>query len=249
VRSIRPFLVAGALGGVCGGVAAATFQWLVTESEIRAALEIEHARSPGDHDHLFGRTTQVVGGMLATAFYGIAVGLVFGVVLARVWHLLGRRSILFRVASVAGCAYLAWSLVPMLKYPPNPPGVGDPDTVGTRTVEFLTFLGASVVLVVVAALLWGWASGRGIDGAPRAGIAVAAYGLLLAVCLVLWPGAVSADALPADLVWRFRIDSLVQTALLWIVLALATAAILEASVERAPSATSIDEQVHRTADT
>jgi tetrahydromethanopterin S-methyltransferase F subunit len=227
VRSIRPFLLAGALGGVCGGVVAATFQWLVTEVQIRAALELEHASAIEDHEELFGRTTQVAGGMLATTIYGIVIGVVFGVVLARVWHLLGARSTMARVASVAGCGYLAWSLVPLLKYPPNPPGVGDPDTVGARTIDYLTFLGASIVLVVLAAMLWRWTGGRRLDAPSRVAITIGGYGLLLAVCVVVWPSGASADGLPADLVWRFRVDSLVQTTLLWIVVALVVASVLE----------------------
>jgi hypothetical protein len=224
VRTIRSFLVAGAVGGLCGGCAAAVFQWLVTEHEIRAALKLEAADT---HEEMFSRTTQLLGGMAAAVIYGVVIGVVFAVVLAKVWHRLGPTPIVARVGLLAASAYLAWSLAPELKYPPNPPSVGDPDTVGRRTVEYLTFLGASVVLMILAWVLWAWLTERGLDGARRMATAVGAYLALLGLAMVAWPEPASAGSTPADLVWRFRIDSLLQTALLWLVLWLVCSAVLE----------------------
>ena len=63
---------------------------------------------------------------------------------------------------------MALVLIPALKYPPNPPTVGDPDTIGQRSTQFLLLMAASVV-VVVGRLVPVEASSptRGWGGAPR----------------------------------------------------------------------------------
>jgi predicted cobalt transporter CbtA len=45
--------------------------------------------------------------------------------------------------------------------------------------------------------------------------------------VVAWPKSAPAGSAPADLIWHFRIDSLLQTALLWLVLWLVMSVVLE----------------------
>ena len=56
-------------------------------------------------------------------------------------------------AAAVRCALLAVYLVPFLKYPANPPAVGDPDTLGKRTTLYFLMMLLSVLLAVGAVIL------------------------------------------------------------------------------------------------
>jgi Probable cobalt transporter subunit (CbtA) len=63
--------------------------------------------------------------------------------------------------------FVAAYLTPFIKYPPNPPSVGDPETIGRRTALYLVLVLLSIAAMVLAVrarqgLVPGWA-----DGTPR----------------------------------------------------------------------------------
>ena len=124
-----------------------------------------------------------------------------------------------RPALLAG-AILAGALtvMPFLKYPPNPPGVGDPATLSERQWKYLALIFLSLVALAAAARLSGWLRERGWADEERlvaVGLAVVVpLGLL---CAVLPPFSDPVEV-PANLLWRFRIASLGGNLLLWGVL-------------------------------
>jgi predicted cobalt transporter CbtA len=213
--------------GLVAGLLLALYTLVVVEPTIDRAVDLEerlaegHASSDGhshadDEEPMFSRGTQVGGGMAATMIYAAIVAAVFGTVLASIRHRLPLLSELGRVVWLAAVTFGAVALVPALKYPANPPAVGDPDTVNERTLLYLVLIGLSVALAVGLVRLSGWLRHR-LDDATRV-VAVAAatvvgYGLLLA----LLPGSPDTidPAVPAQLVWDFRLRSLGGLALLW----------------------------------
>ncbi|MGH9117368.1 MAG: CbtA family protein [Acidimicrobiales bacterium] len=213
------FLGRALLAGVAGGLAGAVFLWLVVEPVIRLALEVEATR-PADaagHAETFGRGVQVVGGMLAAVLYGVLLATIFGVVFMTIRHRMAVPTDFLRSLALAGCAFAAVGLVPALKYPANPPAVGDPDTVGQRTVLYLILLAYGVVVVFAA---WRWAGvlrARGTSQPARVtlvGVAVVAVVGLAYAVLPPNPDAVPSDV-PAEVLWRFRIASLAGLAVVW----------------------------------
>ena len=90
---------------------------------------------------------------------------------------------------LAAGAFVAVYLVPFLKYPPNPPAVGQSDTIGDATGWYLVMVLVSVVLAI-AAVLFGPAAGTtgfgawngrllaagGLSGGDRRGDGAAADG-------------------------------------------------------------------------
>ncbi|MCX7619292.1 MAG: CbtA family protein [Acidimicrobiales bacterium] len=218
---IKAFLWRGALAGVIAGGVASLFQLTVTEREIRAALAFEEVPL---HDHgahhaaeeMFSRSTQVVGGMLAVVLYGLCLGVVFAFALALVARRIDGATWFARAIKLAALLFVGWVLIPQLKYPANPPAVGDPETVGQRTASYGALLVIGLVVVFGALWLWHWASERGLEEITRfvvvAGVAIAAVG----VAYVVLPAAPDQNALPADLIWRFRVESLATNAILWI---------------------------------
>lgn len=216
--NIKAFLGRGALAGIAGGTAAALYQWIVTEDQIRIALEIEAANSSGHGDEMFSRGTQVIGGMLAAGIYGLFLGVVFGFVSAILWRALPGSSAFAKSIRLAVVVFVAWVLVPALKYPANPPAVGDPDTVGQRTASYLALMTLSLLLAYGAWMLWSWLTERGLDGARRFAAVAGAYLAAVTVAYVAFPANPDSLDAPANLIWHFRIDSLAGNALLWLVM-------------------------------
>jgi hypothetical protein len=182
--SMKTFLWRGLTAGAMGGAVAAVFLRLLTETQIGWAIQFEDASGlgapPGEAPE-FTRTVQNLGGMLGAVIYGMVLGVVIGFTVAAAHHLLSGRNEFQRVAKVVGAAFVAVVVVPSLKYPPNPPTVGDPDTIDDRTVSYLLLMAFGVAAVFAALYFWRWVSARGFDGGKRflavAGMFVSLVGL------------------------------------------------------------------------
>jgi predicted cobalt transporter CbtA len=219
-RLVLAGLIAGALAGV--------FSLLVTERAIAPALDLEEARAAaaGSHEHgveLFSRGTQLVGGFLGTLVAGVVLAVVFAAVYGLVRHRLAGRTDFARVTLLAAIGFGIVALLPALKIPANPPAVGDPDTVGTRTAIYGAVLLCGIVAAMLVSALVGFLHNRGAGTAATTTAAVAAAAVLLALVLVLVPDspdAIAADV-PASVVWNFRLASLGQLTVLWTALGLA----------------------------
>ncbi len=142
---------------------------------------------------------------------------IFGLVFIAIRHRMAVPNDFLRSLALAGCAFAAVGLIPGLKYPATPPGVGDRDTVGQRTALYLILLAYGIVVVVAA---WRWARAlreRGTSQPARVtliGVAVVGVVGLAYAVLPASPDAIPADV-PADVVWRFRITSLAGLAVVW----------------------------------
>jgi hypothetical protein len=216
----------GLLAGVAAGVAAALVSLLVVEGPIRDALAVEEARSAaaGDHGHdeLFTRPTQVLGGMVAAIAVALCLALIFAVVFAQLRHRLPGAGDFGRSVWLAAAGFGTVALLPWLKYPANPPGVGDPQTVSGRTVQYFSLIAAGIAVAVAALLAREWLARRGWPAAHRSAAVtggVVAAAVLLLVLMPSSPDSVPAD-IGADLLWRFRLASLAELAALWTVLGL-----------------------------
>lgn len=204
--TMKGFAGRGLAAGAAGGVAWALFLRFVTETQIGFALQFEDATtlgaSPGD-DAVFSRGTQQVGAMVGAVLYGMVLGLILGVTVAALHHRIASGNEFGRGARVAAGAFVALIAIPLLKYPPNPPTVGDPDTVSQRTSDFLLLLGASIVVVFVAFFAWQWFTDRGTDGAPRFLAVGGGLALSVVALYAIWPASPDAvnppdsDATPA----------------------------------------------------
>ncbi|WP_376707689.1 CbtA family protein [Nocardioides alcanivorans] len=161
------------------------------------------------------RSTQKTWGLAtATIAVGLALGGIVALVAAAVAGRLGRLSVVGSTALVAALGFLAFSLVPFLKYPAAPPAVGSGDTIGERTSYYFVFVLISMAAVVVAALL-----GRRIAAAKGAYLGVVTGGVLyvavVAVAAALMPTVNELGDFPADVLWEFRVSSVLTLAALW----------------------------------
>jgi hypothetical protein len=159
--------------------------------------------------------------------YSCALGGLFALAFAYAYGRIGALSPRATAALLAAAGFIALILVPQLKYPANPPAVGDPETIGFRTALHFTMLGLSLISAVAAA-----STGRQLAhrlGAWNAAIiAAAAYVLANAAATLILPSVNEVPAgFPASALWSFRLAALGVEAVLWTVLGLAFGALAE----------------------
>jgi hypothetical protein len=100
------------------------------------------------------RIWQKSGTFAAGAFIGMAYGALMGVV-----YLFARKYLPFsddrkKAILLAALMYLAFYLVPFSKYPPNPPSVGDPNTIGLRVHLYTSYQITSVSVALLMGILF-----------------------------------------------------------------------------------------------
>jgi predicted cobalt transporter CbtA len=108
--------------------------------------------------------------------------------------------------------------MPYVKYPPNPPAVGDPATISERQWKYLALIFLSLVALAGAARLSRALRERQwLDDERLIAVGLATV-VPLGLILALLPPFSDPIEVPANLVWRFRIASLGGNLLLWAVL-------------------------------
>jgi len=121
--------------------------------------------------------------------------------------------------------------VPNLKYPADPPAIGDPDTIRQRTALYFAMLAFSVAALVAAAVLRKNLAGR-LDGWTAALIAGACYLIAVTVVAVALPGVNEVpDSFPAEVLWQFRVASFGMQLLMWTTIGLAFGRLTERTIK------------------
>jgi Probable cobalt transporter subunit (CbtA) len=237
--SARTLLLRGMLVGVVAGLLAVVFGSLFGEPHINSAIAFEAAHAmPGDEGpELVSRTVQSTVGLAVAVFvYGAALGGVFALAFAFVYGRLGALGARSTSVLVAAVGFVAVFAVPFLKYPANPPAVGDPETIGRRTTMYFLMVVISVAAAIVAVLvgravterLGAWNAGL-VASAVFVAIVVAAGALLPAVNEV--PGDFSASVL-----WGFRLASVGTQLIMWVTFGLLFGALTERAHRRRAAA-------------
>jgi hypothetical protein len=237
----KRLIARGLLSGTVGAVLAFLFARLFAEPVIGRAIEYEDGRTEvaeahGVHEHgveLFTRGVQANTGLgFGVLIFGVAMGALFAVLFCVVYGRVGKiEPRVFSVRLAAG-AFVAVYLVPFVKYPPNPPAVGQADTIGARTGWYLVMVLTSVVLTAGAVWLGRTLANR--LGAWNAGLLAAlVYVLVIAMVACLLPtvdetpepmrdasGAIIYPGFPADVLYEFRLLSLGTQLVLWVTIGL-----------------------------
>jgi len=222
----RSVAVGALLLGVVGGLLAATLLTFIGEPRIRQAIAIETAAAEAAHagplasePEIVSRSVQKgVGLFAAYAVSGGAYGLLFAVAF---WGFRRSRPDPFRRALVAGTVLAgALTVAPWLKYPPNPPAVGDPATLARRQFLYLAIIALALVWGVAGAALSTRLGRDGWSESRRTVAVVAVVVVPLGLAMAVMPGAPDPITVPAKLLWSFRLASLGGNLLLWAVITL-----------------------------
>ncbi|MBX6768797.1 MAG: CbtA family protein [Actinomadura rubrobrunea] len=217
---MRSLLVRGMLAGLAAAALALVVAWLYGEPQVNRAIAFEEAQAAAAHagheEEVVSRAVQKTAG-LATALgvYGVALGGLFAIAFAFAYGRVGALGARATAALVALGGFVAVEVVPFLKYPPTPPAVGAPETIGARTALYFGMVALGVLSVVAAVIVFRRLLPR--LGAWNAAIAtIAGFAVVLAAVYRLTPApAAIPDGFPATVLWDFRIASLGVQVVLW----------------------------------
>ena len=145
------------------------------ESHNHASASHDHASEAhthmADHDEpeLVSRSVQAgLGLFVAVLVYSAAFGGLFGLAFAFAY---GRTSSALTPqalsAVLAATGFVAIYLVPTLKYPANPPAVGEPETIGIRTALYFVMIAISLAAMIASLAIKRLLLSRGLaNGTP-----------------------------------------------------------------------------------
>lgn len=243
----------GMLVGLIAGILAFGLLRVAGEPAVERAITFEsamdEAKAKADHDaamakgesppaaeeapDLVSRPVQGGVGLLTGAVvFNIAFGGLFALAFAVCYGRIGAWSPRVTSAVIALSGFLAVYAVPILKYPANPPSVGNPDTIGVRTAIYFGMIVLSVGSMIVA---WNVRDRLiGQLGAWNATLVGAAVFVVMAVVFALAMPSLNEvpDGFPAVVLWQFRIASLGAQAIMWTVLGLGFGAWVERAYAR-----------------
>ena len=214
---VSAYLRRGLAAGLLAGLLAGLFAFFVGEPLLDRAIAIEEAPAGAHHhdEEVFSRPTQKAGLFFATGLFGATVGGVFGLAFAFFRGRLASDSDFKRSVYLTGALFAGAFLIPFLKYPANPPAVGDPETIGARTAAYFTLVALSLLLVLAAWLAARVLRERGVDAPRRRVVVGAGMALGLMALFFALPAAPSAGDFPAGLLWGFRLSSFGTQLVFW----------------------------------
>ena len=225
-------LVRGMLVGLLAGVLAFGFAKTFGEPQIDKAIAFEDqmAQMHGDtpEEELVSRDVQSTFGLFTgVVVYSVSLGGIFSLVFAYALGRIGKVGPRGLAALLALAAFVTLILVPGLKYPANPPSVGDPETIAQRTQLFFLMLLVSVAAAVIAInAARKLIARRGVWAGAILGVAL--YIVIVSMAGSLFPVVNEVpEQFSAVLLWKFRVASLGIQLVLWTTLGLVFGAVAE----------------------
>jgi hypothetical protein len=237
---VRTLLIRGMLVGLVAGLVAFGVARLLGEPAVRTAVAFESYVETVHHEapeaELVSRSIQDSAGLGAGAvLYGVVFGGVYALVFALAYGRLGTYTARGTAAVLGLLGFVSVYLVPILKYPANPPSIGNPDTIVLRTGLFVLMIAISVVAMVLAVMLRRRLVVR-LGEWNATLVAGACYVVVIAVSFIVLPGVNEVpqqaikgvvDAVtdanstfPPAVLWRFRLASIGIQAAMWTTIAL-----------------------------
>ena len=244
---VRTLLVCGMLTGVLAGLLVFGFLKLYGEPQVDRAIAFETQmdeakaaaeRAKGmkveEEPELVSRKVQAsIGLFTAVMVYSTAFGGLFALVFAFAY---GRMPGAFTPRGVslllAAIGFVAIYAVPNLKYPANPPSIGNPATIGVRTALYFGMIAISIAAMVCSISLKRLLLPRFGDWNATL-MAAAFYVVLVIVAGLVLPTVNEVPAgFPAAVLWNFRMASLGAQAIMWTTLAFVFGAAAHRAIAR-----------------
>jgi len=242
---VGKLLVRGMLAGVVAGLLTFGFAKAFGEPQVDQAISFEEkaavAKGEVPEPELVSRPTQSgIGLLTGVAVFGAAVGGLFALTFAYAYGRVGKLGVRALSAWLALAAFIALVIVPNLKYPANPPSVGDPETIGYRTGLFFLMIAISVTVMVFSLKVRRYAIAR--FGPWNASIIAggAFIGIIAAVQIGLPTINEVPAAFPAVLLWKFRVAAIGMQVIMWTTIGLLFGWLVERSQRAGGAGRAID---------
>ena len=156
------------------------------------------------------RDWQKSGQLLAGGILGMSIGALFGIVFAYSRNSLPKGHTVKKTFVLAAIMWLVIFLIPFLKYPANPPTVGDADTVVLRQILYLLFIAISGFSAVGFFVLYKKLQNK------KKGFAFIGYAVFITAVFFMMPPSPDEVTAPMDLVNGFRTMSVVAVSTFWV---------------------------------
>ena len=209
-------LVSGALAGMVHG----TVNFAIVEPYLDQAIGIENQNlfesgeaedTPEFWVEYEGyRDWQKGGQILAGVILGVSIGSLFGLVFAYARNALPGNNDVKKSLVLSGMMWLTIYLIPFLKYPANPPTVGDGETVVLRAILYLSFIAISGIGA------FGFYKLSKKFKANKKLISLVGYAVFISTVFVAMPENPDEITAPMNLVNEFRIMSVLGVTSFWI---------------------------------
>jgi len=209
-------LLAGCFAGTIHGLA----NLVIVEPYLDEAIGIENQNlfASGEEEDTLQfqveyesyRIWQKGGQVLAGAILGTSIGALFGIVFALSRKILPGNNNVKKALVLSGIMWFTIYLIPFLKYPANPPTVGDADTVVLRAILYLSFIAICGFGAVGFYQLF-----KRLEKRKRI-IAFIGYAAFISTAFLLMPENPDEVTAPMDLVNGFRAMSVVAVSIFWI---------------------------------
>lgn len=215
LRAITLLAITIFSGAVAGTILAILNLGLVEPFIDRAiALEVESMVSSGEKvdpvEMADYRVWQKGGAIAGGAVYGISLSALFGIVFAFGRKSLPGTSSTKKAIFLAAVLWFVLYFVIALKYPANPPAVGDPDTIYYREGLYVAYICISGFTALALAFLWKrlhMKSKKIVLPLVYAGIMIAAY--------VGFPPNPDSISISMELIQTFRILTVITIGIFW----------------------------------
>ena len=208
-------LISGGLAGLVHG----TINFAIVEPYLDQAIGLENESlfASGEADDTLEfwaeyesyRIWQKSGQVLAGVILGLAMGSLFGIVFALSRNSLPGKNIVTKAVFLSGLMWFTLYLIPFLKYPANPPTVGEADTVVLRMILYVSFVIISGIGVIVFYKLLTKLNKN------KKYFALIGYAGLMVIAFTVMPDNPDEITAPMNLVNEFRFVSVLGVSSFW----------------------------------
>jgi predicted cobalt transporter CbtA len=216
------FLVVALISGAIAGTILGFVNLALVEPYLDKAIgiEVQNSISEGEEvnpvEHNNYRLWQKGGEIAAGTILGMAFGSLLGMVFVFGRRIIPSGSNIKKALVLSGIVWLVIFLVPAIKYPANPPTVGDPDTINYRQSLFISFILISGFTALGLAILY--------TKMKKSKVSIkfltvsVIYAIIMTGAFLVVPPNPDEITAPMDLVNGFRIMSMLTITVFWIIL-------------------------------
>ena len=229
------FIIIVLISGCFAGLIHGGINLAIVEPYLDQAIEIENQTlfATGEEEDTPAfwveynsyRVWQKSGQVLAGAILGTSIAALVGIVFLFVRKVLPQGNNVKKTLVLSGLMWFTIFVIPFLKYPANPPTVGEAETVMIRGILFVSFIAISGFGAVAFYQVYKKLQNRKI-------LSFVGYAIFISVVFFVMPENPDEITAPMELVEEFRGASFVAVSIYWLTLGVILGGFIEKLQER-----------------